>query len=101
MDYKIRLLGPVEVLRAGREVALGRRKCRAMLVALALQANQAVSLPALVRALWASGSPESAVRNLRSYAAGLRRAIGDRLVTRPHAYLLRVDEDELDVNEFR
>jgi DNA-binding SARP family transcriptional activator len=101
MDFTFRLLGPVEVLRAGREVALGPRKCRAMLVALALQANQAVSLPALVRAVWAGRSPASAVANLRSYAAVLRQAIGDRLQTRPQGYLLRIDEDELDINEFR
>src|SRR5262245_7289032 len=100
MDLKFRLLGPVEVLRAGREVVLGPRKRRVLLAALALQANQVVPLSALIHAIWANRPPASAVANLRSYAAGLRPAIGDRLLTRPRGYLLRVHDNELDVDEF-
>lgn len=100
MSFRIRLLGTVEVQRCGRSVALGPAKRRALLAALALQANQPVTLSALTEAIWAGTPPASAVANLRTYAAGLRRAIGARLLARPRGYLLRVNDDELDVDEF-
>lgn len=100
MAFKIRLLGPGEVLRDGCAVALGRAKPRALLAALALKANQTVSLEALIDILWAGRPPASAVANLRSYAAGLRQAISDRLLTRTRGYLLRLNDNELDTHEF-
>lgn len=51
--------------------------------------------------VWADDAPASAVANLRSHAAGLRRVLGDRLVARPNAYELRLAPHELDVIEFQ
>ncbi len=67
---------------------------------LLLHANQAVSVAQLAEAVWESPpvSPES---NLRTYVAGLRKVLGERLVTRPgHGYQLVVEPGELDLDEF-
>lgn len=100
MQLDIRLLGPVELRVGGRRVAPGPGKRRAVLAGLALAANRSVSLDRLAAMVWSDVPPPSATANLRSHAAALRRMVGDRLVTRPNAYELRMQPDELDVTEF-
>ncbi|KAB1908956.1 AfsR/SARP family transcriptional regulator [Micromonospora sp. AMSO1212t] len=100
MQLDIRLLGPVELRAGGRRVAPGPGKRRAVLAGLALAANRSVPLDRLAAMVWADVPPPSATANLRSHAAALRRLVGDRLVTRPNAYELRTQPDELDVTEF-
>ncbi|MGA4684058.1 BTAD domain-containing putative transcriptional regulator [Micromonospora sp. AB353] len=81
-------------------MAPGPGKRRAVLAGLALAANRSVSLDRLTGMIWADAPPPSATANLRSHAAALRRLVGDRLVTRPNAYELRMQPGELDVTEF-
>jgi DNA-binding SARP family transcriptional activator len=100
MKLQIRLLGTMELCVDGEVVTPGAAKRRAMLAGLAIEANHSVSLPRLAEMVW-SDSPASAVANLRTHAAGLRRTLGDRLVARPQAYELRLAPDELDVSEFQ
>lgn len=100
MQLDIRLLGPVELRVGGRRVAPGPGKRRAVLAGLALAANRSVSLDRLAAMVWSDVPPPSATANLRSHLAALRRMVGDRLVTRPNAYELRMQPDELDVTEF-
>ncbi|MCM0674807.1 AfsR/SARP family transcriptional regulator [Micromonospora phytophila] len=85
----------------GRIVTPGARKRRAMLAGLALAANRSMSLNRLAEMVWADAPPASAMANLRSHAAGIRRLIGHRLVARPNAYELRLEPHELDVIEFQ
>ncbi|SBT47225.1 AfsR/SARP family transcriptional regulator [Micromonospora narathiwatensis] len=101
MKLGIRLLGSVELYVDGELVPLGAAKRRAVLAGLALDANRPVSLSRLAEMVWADAPPASAVANLRTHAAALRRALGERLIARPHAYELRVAPDELDVTEFQ
>jgi DNA-binding SARP family transcriptional activator len=104
LTTEFRLLGPVEVCRGGRQVALGGPRERATLAALLLRANEVATIPYLVNAVWERppASPES---NLRTYVAGLRRRLGPRpdgaprLVTRG-GYRLVVDPHEFDVATF-
>ncbi len=100
MQLDIRLLGAVELRVGGRRVAPGPGKRRAVIAGLALAANRSVSLDRLAAMVWADAPPPSATANLRSHAATLRRLVGDRLVTRPNAYELRMQPGELDVTEF-
>ncbi|MEU5943244.1 AfsR/SARP family transcriptional regulator [Micromonospora sp. NPDC047548] len=100
MRLQIRLLGSVELRVDDQVVTPGAAKRRAVLAGLALEANHSVSLPRLVDMVWSDVPPASAVANLRSHAAGLRRTLGDRLVARPNAYELRLSPHELDVTEF-
>ncbi|MGN9766572.1 BTAD domain-containing putative transcriptional regulator [Micromonospora sp. SD12] len=100
MKLRIRLLGCVELCVDGQLVTPGAAKRRAVLAGLALEANRPVSLSRLADMVWPDVPPSSAVANLRSHAAALRRVLGDRLVARPNAYELRLSSDELDVTEF-
>ncbi|MEH1125396.1 AfsR/SARP family transcriptional regulator [Micromonospora sp. CPCC 206061] len=108
MGLQFQVLGPVRLGVTGHgehRVAVGPRKPRAMLATLLLSANERVSLDRLVGELW-DRPPRSAVANLRTYASGLRRVLGevdagDRLVASPSGYLLRVEPHELDLRRFQ
>ncbi|AXB44063.1 AfsR/SARP family transcriptional regulator [Amycolatopsis albispora] len=102
---EFRLLGPPEARAGGTPVALGGPRQQLVLAALLLHANESVSGGFLAEAVWeqAPASPDS---NLRTYVAGLRRALtaagddGSRLETRRDGYLIRVGPGEFDVHEF-
>jgi DNA-binding SARP family transcriptional activator len=100
MSLMLRVLGPVELLRDGDRMSLGPPKRRIMLVTLALEANRVVSLARLTQAVWPSAAPPSAVANLRSHAAALRQALGDRLVAGSGGYALALEPHEFDADEF-
>ncbi|MCW6004252.1 transcriptional regulator [Micromonospora sp. CPCC 205371] len=107
MVLQFQVLGPVRFGATGHDDqrgAVGPRKPRAMLATLLLSANERVSLDRLVGELW-DCPPRSAVANIRTYASGLRRVLGevdagDRLVASPSGYLLRVEPHELDLQRF-
>jgi DNA-binding SARP family transcriptional activator len=107
MDYRI--LGPLEVRRAGGAVALGGEQQRVLLAILLLHANEVVSADLLIDGLWGERPPPSAVNALHVKVSRLRRALGvngDRqsngvLATQARGYVLRVEPDELDVDRFR
>ncbi|MFJ6167340.1 BTAD domain-containing putative transcriptional regulator [Micromonospora orduensis] len=101
MQLQIRLLGTMELCVDGQVVTPGAAKRRAVLAGLAMEANHVVSLPRLAEMVWPEAPPTSAVANLRTHAAALRRVLGDRLVARPNAYELRLAPGELDVAEFQ
>jgi DNA-binding SARP family transcriptional activator len=101
VTLRIRILGPVQILRAGRVVSIRSVKRLAMLAVLALNSNQPVVLEDLTDAVWAEEPPRSAVANLRNYASALRQQIGDRITAHPGGYQLVLQAGELDVGEFR
>jgi DNA-binding SARP family transcriptional activator len=99
------LLGPLEVTRDGRAVAVGGPRTRAVLAMLLLDANRVVSVDRLVDELWPEHGQDRGAANLQVRLSELRRALrsageAERLVTRPPGYLLRVTADELDVLRF-
>src|SRR5215211_3782106 len=96
------ILGPLEVRAAGRTVALGGARPRAVFAVLALNANQPVSAERLALALWGEDAPPSAVKTVQVYVARLRKALEDSdiLVTTPAGYRLRVRPGELDAERF-
>jgi YVTN family beta-propeller protein len=99
---EFRILGPLEVYSDGQALDLGGAKQRALLAVLLLHSNQVVSRDRLVDALWDSDPPASAQKGLQMYVSGLRKLLGkDRLETRPPGYLLRVSDDEFDLERFR
>src|SRR2546430_1875935 len=102
---KFRLLGPLEVENEGRPLVLGSAKQRALLAILLLHANEVVSRDRLIDELWGEQPPASAPHSLDVYVSRLRKTLqpdgGERLlVTRPGGYLLRLDQDQLDVTCF-
>jgi DNA-binding SARP family transcriptional activator len=99
VDYRI--LGPLEVLDAGRPLPLGGPKQRSLLALLLLHANEVVSADALIDRLWGGDAPATAAKILQVQIWRLRKSLRrDALVTRPPGYVLQVGAEELDLARF-
>jgi DNA-binding SARP family transcriptional activator/tetratricopeptide (TPR) repeat protein len=96
------VLGPFEVrIDHSEAVALGGRRQRALLVILALHANEVVSTDRLIDQLWGESPPATGLHTIQVFVSRLRGALGsagNRLITRPPGYLLDVRVDELDAD---
>ncbi|HEU5490978.1 MAG TPA: BTAD domain-containing putative transcriptional regulator [Gaiellaceae bacterium] len=99
-ELEVRLLGPIEVERAGMPVALGGPKPRALLAALALETGRVVSVDRLVEALWPGDPPETAAHAVQVYVSQLRKALGSVLTTRVPGYVLELAPEHVDVHRF-
>jgi DNA-binding SARP family transcriptional activator len=102
---EFRVLGPLEVLRDGREVPVRAGKQRVVLAALLLRANQVVSTEDLFEHLWGERPPNGARNTLRAYVMRLRRALSAEGVTgvietRPPGYHVHVADHSLDLRRF-
>jgi YVTN family beta-propeller protein len=98
---EFRILGPIEATEAGRSVALGPAKQRALLAALLMHANEVVSTDRLVDELWGERPPAKAAKSVQVYVSQLRKALGDgALETSGHGYVLHVAADALDSERF-
>jgi DNA-binding SARP family transcriptional activator len=92
-----RVLGPVDVLLAGRPTGLGGRLERTLFAALALSANHAVSADQLAAILWQAAPPPSRDNTLQTYVSRLRHLVGhDRIRSVDHSYVLEVAPAEVD-----
>ena len=100
MDFRI--LGPLEVVDRGHAVALGGPKQRALLTALLLTPNRAVSVDRLIDALWPARPPAAAANALQYHVSQLRKLLGDSeaILTQEPGYLIRIDPDQLDLFRF-
>jgi DNA-binding SARP family transcriptional activator/class 3 adenylate cyclase/tetratricopeptide (TPR) repeat protein len=101
MDFRI--LGPLEVLDEGREVALGGSKQRALLAVLVLHANETLSTDRLIEELWGEHQPATAAKTVQVHVSRLRKALaggGDLLVTRERGYRLELEPDSVDAHQF-
>jgi DNA-binding SARP family transcriptional activator/tetratricopeptide (TPR) repeat protein len=102
----LRVLGPLEVRAGGAALPLGARKQQVVLAMLAVHGGRVVGLDELVDEVWPDSPPASAILNVRSYAASIRRGFEaveerrDRLVRRGSGYQLNVEPDELDMLAF-
>jgi predicted ATPase/DNA-binding SARP family transcriptional activator len=96
--FEVRLLGPVQVVRAGREVGLGGPRPRAVLALLVLQAGRVVPAGRLVEEVWRCSPPPGAAKTLRSYVSRLRPVLAPDAVleARGGGYVLSVDPGVVD-----
>jgi DNA-binding SARP family transcriptional activator len=100
-ELDFRILGPLEVRAAGAPLPLRHGRQRLLLATLLLAANEVVASERLVEELWPGGGPETAATVLHGHVSALRKLLGrERVITRPPGYLLRLDEDELDLARF-
>src|SRR4029453_15577508 len=76
MDF--RLLGPLEVLRAGVPVQIAAGKQRALLAILLLNANHTVSREQLIDALWGETVPDSAQKMVQIPVSRRRKRLPER-----------------------
>ncbi len=99
---EFRILGPLEVVDRGHTLALGGPKQRALLAALLMAPNRAVSIDRLSEVLWPTRPPAAAANALQFHVSQLRKLLGDSgvLVTQEPGYLVRVDPDQLDLLRF-
>lgn len=98
LDFRV--LGPLEVSRAGTVLPLARGKERALLALLLVHRNEVVAVDRLIDELWAGAPPPTAQTALHGYVGKLRKVLGDRLQTRGSGYVLLVDPGELDADRF-
>ena len=102
---EFRVLGPLEVLEAGRRVPLGGAKQRALLAVLLLHANELVSVDRLTEELWGARPPDRAPKLVQGYVSALRRLLHGSdgtgpLETQAPGYVLRLADEDLDLRAF-
>ncbi|MDR7303673.1 AfsR/SARP family transcriptional regulator [Haloactinomyces albus] len=115
MRYEI--LGPIQVVDSNGTRLLTARKLEILLTVLLVRHDQVITTERLVTELWGENPPRRAnaalhvyVSQLRKFlkqhgrsssGAGARTAPGTPIVTRPLGYMLLLEDDEIDVDEFQ
>jgi DNA-binding SARP family transcriptional activator len=100
---QVLLLGPLMVLDdGGSEIEMpAARLVRAVLEALALRAGSVVQTWELFNTVWGDEPPLSVGKCLQTYIGVLRRTLGSTTIeTVGGGYRLRVDENNVDLNQF-
>jgi DNA-binding SARP family transcriptional activator len=99
---EFRILGPLEVVEAGRSLPLGGKRQRALLALLLTRANQVVSSDRLIDELWGERPPRTARNTIQFYVSRLRRMLAPHevIATRPPGYLIRIEPGQLDLHRF-
>jgi len=100
--YEFGLLGTLSGRHDGRELALGSRLQRAVLVRLLLGEGRQCNSEQLIDALW-SDPPGSAVRSVQTYVYRIRLSLGEersRLETTQGGYQLDIPEQAVDALRF-
>ncbi|EIV96216.1 BTAD domain-containing putative transcriptional regulator [Frankia sp. QA3] len=105
----IRLLGPVQLLRSGLVVDVGRPQRCLVLAALAADAGRPVSTETLIQRVWGDDGPDHARRSLHAHVSRLRRLLERhsdeqrtvRIVRRVEGYVLDLDSQQVDLIRMR
>lgn len=104
---EFRVLGSLEVCDQGELVELGPPRIRVLCGVLLVRSGELVPVEQLIDELWPDRPPPDARALVRGYVSRLRRALRSgpsgecRVVTRKPGYLLRVEEQELDLRRFQ
>jgi predicted ATPase/DNA-binding SARP family transcriptional activator len=100
--FEFRILGPVQVVRDGRELELGGPKPRALLALLLVAGGRVIPAERLAEELWAGRPPPSAAATLRSYVSRLRAVLGPDavLLARGGGFALAAEPGLLDAVRF-
>ncbi len=102
-EFRIGVLGPLEVTWDGRRVPIRGLQQRAVLGYLSLHANTVVATSDLIKALWRPTTPSTARKMLHNAVAGVRAALAGspaELLTHAPGYLLRVPPGAIDLWRF-
>ena len=100
---EFRVLGPLEVTRDGRGVAVRGSRRRLLLATLLVHRNLVVTVDRLVDVLFGDDPPARAISTVQSYVSRLRDDLGGgvaTLQTRPGGYVLAIDADDVDAVRF-
>ena len=108
-DVRFALLGRLEVVVGGRDVAPTAPRALQLLALLLLRARQVVPTDTIVTELWGDRPPKRARAAVQTHVYQLRRCIqqlglvgeaDDVLVTRAPGYVLEVDPARTDLHTF-
>jgi SARP family transcriptional regulator, regulator of embCAB operon len=106
-ELRFCVLGPLLVTVAGRPVALGTPKQRAVLAMLLINRNRAVAMESLIDATWEESPVPAARTSIHSYVSHLRRLLGNAganpstvLASAPPGYRLNVPAGDCDLDHF-
>ena len=92
---EVRVLGALEVRRAGKPVAVPGAKPRAVLTMLGLSLGRVVSAATLEAMLWGDVPPRTAHKALQTHISVLRRVLGEAVVmTRGLGWALGLDSTD-------
>ena len=101
---RVLVLGPLAVEHNGRPLHVAGTHRRRLLAYLASRVGQAVSVDAIVDALWGDDPPPTAARTIQSHVARLRGSFAcvDRelIETTASGYRLALDPSVVDATEF-
>lgn len=98
-DVDIRVLGTLEIRRAGQPMRVPGAKPRALLTMLGLHAGRTVPAADLQALLWGDAPPTTAHKALLTHISALRRVLGDdAVVTTGNGW--RLGTDETDATRF-
>lgn len=102
---ELRLLGPPELMHDGRSLELGGPRKRVVLCALALNANRVTPVNQLLDAAWGESPPGTPRVQIQIAISALRKLLADAgkpgaIKTQSPGYLLELEPDELDVEQF-
>jgi DNA-binding SARP family transcriptional activator/tetratricopeptide (TPR) repeat protein len=103
MDFRV--LGPVEVWRAGAPLRLGGPKARGLLATLLLEAGKVVSVDRIIDLLWGDDPPSTAAATVQQYVSSLRRCLASTgrpqvITTSGRGYAIDVSYDDFDLAHF-
>ncbi len=100
-DRMIRVLGPIDVMTPSGSIAVGGRQARALLGALVIGVDHAVTIDHLQDVLWGDEPPDSADNTLQSYVSHLRQTLGADVIAHvDHSYELIADTQHIDALRF-
>lgn len=98
---EFRVLGSLEVLDHGRDIAPRRPKQRALLALLIVHRNEVITTDRLIDEMWGAEPPATAAKALQGHVSALRKLLGaSRIDTEPGGYRLRIADGELDSDRF-
>ncbi|MEU6035711.1 BTAD domain-containing putative transcriptional regulator [Actinomadura sp. NPDC047616] len=94
---EFRVLGPLEVVRGGREIPLSSGRQRTVLACLLVSAGRLVTVSTLIDRVWGQDPPSGARGTVQVHLMRLRRTLGDPALieTRPDGYLIARGPDDL------
>ncbi|SDW70226.1 DNA-binding transcriptional activator of the SARP family [Amycolatopsis xylanica] len=106
---KFNILGSIQMLHEGESCTPSAPKVRRTLALLLLRTNHLVNTSSLIDELWCDNPPRSAITTTQTYIYQLRKillrvlgeqAAAEMLLTQPPGYVLRLEDDQLDVKVF-
>ena len=99
----LHVLGPLVVVRDGRELHVAGTQRRRLLAFLASRAGRSTSVDAIVDVLWPDDPPPSAAKTVQSHVVRLRRSLaplGEPIATVAGGYRLDIDPAAVDAVRF-